>query len=257
MSDFFKNLFGKGPAKPPQGIRGLPVADLLARLPFEAQVVPRKGAGEAVLKAHRERPETHAFLITEPKDLGLFVEFLENAEQSPEQILSTATSLTFDAWVSAWQAEQRKLEETYGKEPEDDRHGEWPEDAEPFGGGEPQIPGSLFQGRDVVIGYSPAPVARWWETFAHTRFGNWNDCPAPEVHVMLGKRWAEHHGAILTVHGYDFVEFSIEKPVASRKEAMAMAELHQMYCSDTLNDSTYEEYAAGLIGARTWGFWWD
>ncbi|MGB8701584.1 MAG: DUF4253 domain-containing protein, partial [Thermosynechococcaceae cyanobacterium] len=46
---------------------------------------------------------------------------------------------------------------------------------------------------NVWIALIPTPLS--WEVPAFLRFGNWNECPHPEVHVCLMKYWHEQYGA--------------------------------------------------------------
>jgi hypothetical protein len=229
----------------------------MRRLPFEAFPVAGAKAVEAVKKLHREQPQKTAFVIGHPEDFGLFCEFMER-RQSPEASLRAGAALTFEAWFAAMEKQREQLLAEFDDDAEDDLHGPWPDSAEPWSGFLAPIDHHGLVKPELIVGLSPAPVARWWETFAHTRFGGWNECPGPEVHIMLGRRWAEQHGAMLVAHGYATVELSIARPVARREEAIRMAEVHHRYCPDNITGAgTFEEYAASLIGSTTWSFWWD
>jgi hypothetical protein len=237
--------------------RDLPIADLMRRLPFEAFPVAGAKAVEAVKKLHRDQPQKTAFVIGHPEDFGLFCEFMER-RQSAETSLKAGAALSFDSWFAAMEKQREQLLAEFDDDAEDELHGPWPDNAEPWSGFLAPIDHHGLVKPELIIGLSPSPVARWWETFAHTRFGGWNECPAPEVHIMLGRHWAQQHGAILVAHSYATVELSIARPVSRRDEAIRMAEVHHRYCPDNITGAgTFEEYAASLIGSTTWSFWWD
>lgn len=264
MASFWQRWFG-APAPPvpqPPGpireVRGLPVQELLARLPFEARLVPRGEVTALLRRSHRDRPDQLAFSLGPPGDLGLWVERLELGPPAEATLREART-----ATLEAWDAEMRRDAEaalgpfTPTAEDEPGPDPAWPE--EPV---EP-APERFFwelpnAAPEVVVGFGPAPVARSWEAFAHTRFGGWNGCPPPAVHVAVARGWARDHGAILVHQGHDTVEFAVQQPIATRAEALRMAEVHAMYGSEVLNDGvTIPEHAASLIGATSWFFWWD
>lgn len=268
MASFWQRWFGASPPATPQPpgpipgvspVRSLSVPELLARLPFEARVVPRGEVTALLLRSHRERPDRHAFSLGPPQDLGLWVERLELGPPA-EATLREAQTATLEAWDAEM---QRDAEAVLGRFPRTEEEGEprpepvWPEaPVEPAPerlSWEVDAPNA---GPEVVVGF--APVARSWETFAHTRFGGWNGCPPPAVHVAVARGWARDHGAVLVHQGYDTVEFAVRQPIATRAEALRVAEVHAMYGSEVLNDGvTIPEHAASLIGATSWFFWWD
>jgi hypothetical protein len=177
---------------------------------------------------------------------------------SPEASLRAGAALTLEAWLAVKEKERQELLAEYDDDAEDELHGPWPDDVEPSSGFLAPIDHHGLVKPELIVGVSPAPVARWWETFAHSRFGAWNMCPPPEVHIMLHRQWAKDHGAVLVAHGYATVELSIARPIRKREEALRMAEIHHRYCSDNIHGAgTFEEYAASLIGSTAWSFWWD
>ncbi len=261
MFEFLKRVLGN--ALPPgrsgeqRTTRDLPTAELIRRLPFDAFPVAGAKAVDAVQKLHREQPQKTAFIIGQPDDFGLFCEFMERGG-APDTSLKAGAALTFDGWIAAKEKERQQLLAEFDEDEEDELHGPWPHDVEPSSGFLAPIDHHGLVVPELMIGISPAPLARWWETFAWTRFGNWNSCPPPAVHIMLNRLWAKEHAAVLVAHGYATVELSIAKPIQRRDEAMRMAQVHHRYCPDNIEGAgTFEEYAASLIGATTWSFWWD
>jgi hypothetical protein len=258
--EFLRRVFGNGlPASDGEERtrRDMPTSELIRRLPYEAFPVAGAKAIEAVLKLHRDQPQKTAFIIGHPEDFGLFCEFMGRGHL-PDASLKAGAALTYEAWIAAREKEREALLAEFDDDAEDELHGPWPSDVEPSSGFLAPIDHHGLVRPELIVGLSPAPLARWWETFAHTRFGAWNLCPPPEVHIMLHHRWAQDHGAILMAHGYDTIELSVARPIRRRDEAMRMAEIHHKYCPDNVEGAgTFEEYAASLIGSTTWSFWWD
>jgi hypothetical protein len=258
--EFLKRVLGRAlPARDEneRTTRDLPTAELIRRLPFEAFPVAGARAVDAIQRLHQEQPQKTAFIIGHPEDFGLFCEFMERGH-SPDASLRAGAALTFNAWVAAKEKEREELLAEFDDDAEDEFHGPWPDDMEPSSGFLAPIDHHGLVRPELIVGMSPAPLSRWWETFAHTRFGNWNLCPAPEVHVMLHHHWAKEHGAVLMAHGYDTIELSIARPIRRRDEALTMAHIHHKYCPDNIQGAgTFEQYAASLIGSTTWSFWWD
>jgi hypothetical protein len=258
--EFLKRVFGHAlPARDrdERTTRHLPTAQLIRRLPFEAFPVAGAKAVEAVQKLHRDQAQKTAFIIGHSEDFGLFCEFMERGH-SPDASLKAAAVLTYESWAATKEKERQELLAEFDDDAEDELHGPWPDDVEPSSGFLAPIDHHGLVRPELIVGMSPVPLSRWWDTFAHTRFGGWNLCPSPEVHIMLHRHWAQEHGAVLMAHGYDTIELSIAKPIRRRDEAMRMAEIHHKYCPDNIQGvGTFEEYAASLIGSSTWSFWWD
>lgn len=258
MTDFLKRLFppkSTGPRSSRDHIYGLSTEELLERLPFEAFLVQGEISVDTVLALHRERPQTHAFIIGPPNDLGPFCAYIEEM-QPPAKSFKLAEKLSYETWVANGLAMLE--DEAADGDPDHPVHGEWPEVGYSGNGPTPPMGAYGMVPPEVVVALGPSPSDRWWETFAHVRFGGWNSCPQPEVHMMLHRRWAEKYGATLITLGPDVVQVAIAEPIATRDEAMEMAKIHQAYCSEFLQGAgTYEEIAAGILGAKSWYFWWD
>jgi hypothetical protein len=77
--------------------------------------------------------------------------------------------------------------------------------------------------------------------------------------VAIAREWGERYGARLIANTSDVIEFEVERPISSRDEALAVAELQYRYCSDIVlqGTGTIEALAASLVGAKYWFFWWD
>ena len=111
--------------------------------------------------------------------------------------------------------------------------------------------------RAVAIGLVPA--SDFHEVPAHVRYGGWNECPPPENHVAMHKRWQDRYGARIASMTFDVIECTVERPPESREDAMVLAREQFIYCPDIVHQGveTVENLAATLRGSRTWYFWWD
>lgn len=160
--------------------------------------------------------------------------------------------------LAAWLAKRGEAPPEEDDVEEPPRAGRWPSGITPH-----QAPLSLFDlhtGRphpEVLIGL--IPTARSWEIPAYHRFGSWNDCPSPAIHAAFAREWSEKYGADLIVNTPDVIEFEVASPIASREEAIAVAEQQFRYANDIVYQGTrsIEGLAASLLGARYWFFWWD
>jgi len=110
---------------------------------------------------------------------------------------------------------------------------------------------------EVVIGLIPSPDA--FEAAGHLGYGGFGSCPAPEVHVGLARDWQRRYGARVVAITPDVIEFEVDRPLASREDALALAWVHYRYCPDLVTHlvGSIEGLAATLNGARYWHFWWE
>lgn len=111
--------------------------------------------------------------------------------------------------------------------------------------------------KTVVIALIPTQIC--WHVPAYLKFGNWNDCPAPEIHVCLMKLWHERYGAELVGITNDTVEMRVAKPPLNRNDALALAKEQYLYCYDIVaqGTQTLNILAAILLQGSAWYFWWD
>jgi hypothetical protein len=93
------------------------------------------------------------------------------------------------------------------------------------------------------------------EIFAHLKFGGWNGCPEPDVHVAAMRKWQRDYGAELVGFTLDALDVRVKRRPATRQEAMVLAREHQKYCPT--NEATLPEIAAELMETDWWHFWWD
>ena len=94
---------------------------------------------------------------------------------------------------------------------------------------------------------------------AYLRWGNWNACPAPEVHVAVHRKWRAQYGAEIVGISGDVIDMRVTKRPKTREEALALAKEQYLYCSDIVlqGTETLEALAASLMDSDWWYFWWD
>jgi hypothetical protein len=110
---------------------------------------------------------------------------------------------------------------------------------------------------NVIIALVPTTFS--WQVPAFLKFGNWNDCPAPEVQVCLMKYWQEKYGAEVVGITHDVVEMVVHRPPQDRQTAFQLAQEQYIYCYDIVDQGvqTLNNLAANLLDGKVWYFWWD
>ena len=137
-------------------------------------------------------------------------------------------------------------------------HGEWPEQvfADP----------GLTVTRDVLSNKPFArvhilvlPTRNGFEAPAYLKWGGWNECPAPAVHVAVLRRWHAGYGAEVIGMSGDVLNLRVARRPATRSEALALAEEQAYYCIDIVDQGvgSVAALAAGLMTNDWWYFWWD
>ena len=56
-----------------------------------------------------------------------------------------------------------------------------------------------------------------WQLPAVLNFGDWNDCPPPEVHAAFHRDWLRKYGAEITGVSNDVVECVVKNPPRDRR----------------------------------------
>lgn len=95
------------------------------------------------------------------------------------------------------------------------------------------------------------------EIFRTLPFGDWNDCPGDDLHTALLRRWHQKYGAEPIYRSHDELELYIPRPPQNPDEAVQLALDHFAYAPDTGEPERMQKYAAYLLGAHAWYFWWD
>lgn len=86
---------------------------------------------------------------------------------------------------------------------------------------------------------------------------NVHDDPAMLSAVL--RSWEVRWYARLVEIGFDTLTLTVGNPPRDQKTALALAAEHFAWCPDNVwqGSETMEAYAASLLDARTWSFWWD
>src|SRR5579883_1237388 len=109
------------------------------------------------------------------------------------------------------------------------------------------------------ISVALVPTNLSWQVPAYLRYGGWNNCPHPEVHVAMMRYWNDRYGAEVARMAADRVEVVVSHPPVDRVEAEQLAWEHFVYCPDLVHQETTTllGLASRLFNAKHWGFWWD
>lgn len=82
---------------------------------------------------------------------------------------------------------------------------------------------------------------------------------APYSAVLRG--WEERFGARVVAVGFATLHLSVAAPPTSRAQALAVAAEHFAFCPDNIwqgtRAGTLAAYAAEIMDAASWDFWWD
>lgn len=185
------------------------------------------------------------------EDVGRLAEEIAHAEATPEVILEAARTLEAEAILGELRAQFE--DDMHPAEPE-----AWPAEAEASGA--LVAPFDILSGQPKFPAYiAKVPTCDSFAVPAWLRFGGWNECPPPERHVALFRRWQETYGAeIISVTG-DIIECTVERPPADRDAAVKLAWEQYVYCPDIVwqGVETVTALAATLLKNRYWYFWWD
>lgn len=88
--------------------------------------------------------------------------------------------------------------------------------------------------------------------------GPTNHSPTAPISAVV-RSWEERFGARVVWVGFDELALSVAAPPVSIEHARQVAAEHCAFCPDNIDQShhDFEGYAASLVGAREWRFWWD
>lgn len=103
------------------------------------------------------------------------------------------------------------------------------------------------------------PTANPCETPAWMRFGDFNDCPEPAVHVAMIQYWQEWCQIEPVCLTGDVLEFAVSRPPVTPEASRALALEQYTYCHDIVvqGTQTVDALAVELWGSPKWFFWWD
>ena len=201
----------------------------------------------SVLEEYRSRYVStgqYAFLIGGEDDLERLEESAEYVEKSSQAIIEDSFREDIDALVASRSGEV---------EP-----GEWP--------GSIANKGSMSLHMDlltrdfkpeVILGL--ATIEKPWHLPAILKYGNWNDCPATEIHCAFHRRWLDLYGAEITGMSGNVIECRVANPPRDQESAMRLAWEQYVYCSDIVDQGcgSIANLAGTLLDSPYWFFWWD
>jgi len=221
----------------------------MASGPYEKIAVKGVDALKRVEKLRKDGGITPVILGSE-ESVELLEENLESNTQTPEQIIAASEKISFPQWFHDRVAEDAE----YYVEP----RGEWPGK----GAQKVQITShlNLLTGKpykEVYIALIPTPIS--WQVPAYLKAGGWNECPNPEEHTAVFKRWEERYGCKVACVTGDVIEMTVENPPATRETALDLALEQFIYCPDIVHQGveTIENLASTLCDGKVWYFWWD
>jgi len=170
--------------------------------------------------------------------------------RTPEEIIRLGSKLSPTEWLEKRSAAEPDIYRV--------KQGNWPKKFKPNKSF--TLPFNLLTRKplpEVVVALVPTSVS--WEVPAYLGFGGWNECPGPEVHVAMLKRWKRLFGAEVVGISDDTMEVQVTSPPVSPAQALGLAREQFIYCSDIVHQGTLtlENLAAGLLAGRVWYFWWD
>lgn len=229
---------------------------------IDAAVVHGSVAVDAwkALRAARDRTGQHPVIVGDEAAVESLRESNEQEDAAgPSEVLRRAAAI--DPVTTLGEHRAQHLDDGSGEVP----HEEWDEEDERITEeGAAEI--GFSAGCDVLSGeplpevaIALLPTRESWEAAAWLGFGGWNECPPPEEHVALLRRWFERWGAEVVSMGRDVIEARVEEPPKSVSEARALAEEHYAYAPDIVDQGTgsIERLTASLVAGQVWFFWWD
>ena len=222
--------------------------------PFDFVVTHGSVAESVCQELKGTHPQSTPMIFGSPHEAGILFERMSWPETSTEALLADATSFDIDGWLAARRAQNEADAIEFG-DPVPMR-GEWPKGDRAIH--KLMVPNETLAPKkpkaQVIVGLLPTSDAT--ATAAYLRFGGWNDCPPPPVHIAIARKWRASHGAVQVSNTYETIEFKLARPITDRQEALDMAMTQFCYCSDSVPDNL-ESSAASLLGSTVWQFWWD
>ncbi len=225
--------------------------------PFPFAEMAGQNAIAALDQLRSERPAETPMLLGSPHEAGILFESFELQDDPPDTLIKKAANFDIVKWLDEREAENKKVASEYGETWPPS--GEWPAEHRPMNAStvpyEILSPGKPKQ--TVIIALLPTDDVT--TTAAYLKFGDWNACPSPEVHMAIARHWASSNGAVQISNTYEIIEFHIARPIETRDVAMRRAREQYLYCNDIVDQGTdtLEALASSLMGSAYWYFWWD
>lgn len=211
-------------------------------------VVTTKGealkAWEAIKASGKGRP----LIVGDTKALENLIDLASISEETSASISAAAAKLKAPQALFRWAKEEGI---------EDAEVGEWPDKSPVLGDG--AIETALIEDPRAPVHILIFPVADDAEIFARLRWGGWNACPPPAVHMAVLRSWRERFGAELVGLGGDTLTYRVRSRPKTRKEALAVAREAYAYCLDSVDQGygDLSNLAAAMMADEWWAFWWD
>jgi len=213
-----------------------------------------------LLNEHRSRYSAtgqYPFLIGDETELEMLKEVAEFSERNAAMIISASFDLNIAKQIAERQSEAEE-DGWFSPDAIDEVLGNWPDGI--------VEKGSIGLHKDVLsqkvkpeIYLGLAKIEKAWHLPAVLKYGNWNDCPGPEIHCAFHREWHEAFGAEITGMSHDVVECTVRNPPTDQKAALALAWEQYWYCSDIVYQGcgSVSYLAATLMNSPYWYFWWD
>ena len=221
----------------------------MTSIPYETMIINGAEALNKLWELQNDGGSTPVILGSK-ESAELLAENLEDVEQSVEQINAASAEIKFPQWFSDRVAD----DEEYYEQP----HGEWPEVE--------LTKMEITSHLDVLTGkplnevlIALIPTKESWKVPAYLKAGGWNECPLPEEHVALFKKWQDEYLIRVTCITGDVIEVAVERPPTQKDKAMELALEQFVYCPDIVHQGveTVENLASTLLNGGVWYFWWD
>ena len=214
---------------------------------FQYELVPVRGSDiiSTFLKLRaEERGNLTPVLLDSPEKYFLDADAFAGLHEELPDVFAAAGQISIPEFLAQRRAANPELFEEL-------ENGEWPAMPHKF---DPSLPDDGFIAKVLT--------PNSFEALAHIGFGGWNDCPTDEEHVAILKWWFERYGAELFAIGGDTIECTVERPPATREDAIVLAREHLAYSPGTLNEfsitpASVPALAAALLNSKHWLFWWD
>jgi hypothetical protein len=210
----------------------------------------------AALEQYRLRYQKggeYPFLIGHAEELERLKGNASFNSQSADEII--CASLDID--IVDWLKQRRAEEEEYEFSP-DELLGDWPGVIAEKGSS--SLHADILTGKikkEVFLGL--AIVEKPWQLPAVLKYGDWNACPAPEVHCAFFRKWGMEFGAQITGMSSDVIECVVAHPPRDQESAIKLAWDQYWYCADIVDQGvgSIHQLAATLLNSPYWYFWWD
>jgi len=221
----------------------------MTSIPYE-QVTVKGSEALGKLNELSANKDITPIILGSNESAELLAENFDGNAQSVEQIIAASAEISFPQWFS-----DRVSEDT---EYYEELHGEWP--VEELQKMEITSHLAVLTGKplkEVLIALIPTTES--WQVPAYLRVGGWNECPTPEEHAALFKKWQSEYSAQVTCITGDIIELVVKNPPTEKDKALELALEQFIYCPDIVHQGveTIENLASTLLNGGVWYFWWD